>query len=111
MRRILLNSIVLQNGMSSRVDGSGQPLGTQFGGDCVLSHLVVGIDGTVVVPPSEALIRAIPDLDSNFRLLNTPNNRMYVIDKGVVSESVWNDHFGSVRPKGDGYDIGVHELR
>jgi len=111
VRRILLNSIVLQNGMSSRVDGSGQPLGTQFGGDCVLSHLVVGIDGTVVVPPSEALIRAIPDLDSNFRLLNTPNNRMYVIDKGVVSESVWNDHFGSVRPKGDGYDIGVHELR
>jgi len=109
--RSVANSIVIQNAMSTRVDASGQPLGSQFAGDCRLSNLVVGIDGTVVVPPSEGLIRAIPDLDQSLRLLNTPNNRMYVIDKGVADDSVRNDHFGGLRPKGDGYDLGAHELR
>ncbi|HND11616.1 MAG TPA: right-handed parallel beta-helix repeat-containing protein [Pseudomonadota bacterium] len=109
--RAVANSIIIQNAMSARTDGSGQPLGTQFSGDCRLNRIVVGIDGTVVVPPSEGLIRAIPDLDQSMRLLSTPNNRMYVIDKGVADDSVRNDHFGSPRPKGDGYDLGAHELR
>lgn len=109
--RTISNSIIIQNAMSSRTDGSGQPLGSQFVGDCRLSHIVVGVDGTVVVPPSEALIRAIPDLDQSLRLLNTPNNRMYVIDKAIADDSVRTDHFGSQRPKGDGYDLGAHELR
>jgi hypothetical protein len=109
--RSIASSIIVQNAMSAKVDGSGQPLGSQFVGDCRLSRIVVGIDGTVVVPPSEGLIRAIPDLDQSLRLLNTPNNRMYVIDKGATEESVRNDHFGGLRPKGDGYDLGAHELR
>ncbi len=109
--RTVANSIVIQNAMSARVDASGQPLGSQFAGDCRLIRIVVGIDGTVVTPPSEGLIRAIPDLDQSLRLINTPNNRMYVVDKGIVDDSVRSDHFGGVRPKGDGYDLGAHELR
>ncbi len=109
--RTVANSIVIQNAMSTRVDASGQPLGSQFAGDCRLTRIVVGIDGTVVTPPSEGLIRAIPDLDQSLRLINTPNNRMYVIDKGIGDETVRSDHFGGGRPKGDGYDLGAHELR
>ncbi len=109
--RTIGNSVIIQNAMSSRVDGSGQPLGSQFAGDCRLSKIVIGVDGTVAVPPSEGLIRAIPDLDQSMRLLNTPNNRMYVIDKGAADDTIRTDHFGSPRPKGDGYDLGAHELR
>lgn len=110
-RRVISSSIVIQNGMSTRVDGSGQPLGTQFGGDCVLQRLVVGLDGTQALPPSEDLIFAIPDLDQALRLLNTPNNRAYVIDNGRADDTVRNDFFGGSRPKGNGFDIGAHELR
>ena len=109
--RAIESSIVIQNAMSRRQDASGQPLGSQFAGDCRLTRLVVGIDGTVVVPPSEGLIRAIPDLDQSLRLLNTPNNRMYVVDKGIADDTVRSDHFGGSRPKGEGFDLGAHELR
>jgi hypothetical protein len=105
--RPVTDSIIVQN---SRGPGA---TGTQFSGPCTLQRVVVGIDAVSAFPPSTSVLRILPDLDQSLRLLNTPNNRMYVVDKGQADavQPLRVDHFGGERPKGAGYDLGAHELR
>lgn len=103
--RALTDSILVQNGRSAG------PTGTQIAGPCTLARVVVGVDAFPATPPSTAVLRILPDLDQSLRLLNTPNNRMYLVDKGQPDASLRVDHFGGERPKGMGPDLGAHELR
>lgn len=108
---VISDSIVVQNGRKPGMDGQGFPLGTQFLGNCRLARVVVGLDAVSALAPNEGVARAIPDLDRDLRLLNTPNNRLIAIDKGKADDSVLVDFFGGERPRGMGYDLGSHELR
>lgn len=103
----LADSLILQNGRSPRVDGLGNPLGTQFLGACRLSRVVVGIDAAGV---SGRGIPAIPDIDNDLRLLDTPNNTACCIDKAQSCEGE-SDFFGGPRKQGEACDLGAHELR
>lgn len=103
----LADSIIVQNGRSNRLDGMGNPLGTQFLGACRLSRVVVGIDAAGV---SGRGIPAIPDVDNQLKLLDTPNNTACCIDKAQSCEGE-SDFFGNPRKQGDACDLGAHELR
>ena len=107
----LTDSLILQNSKSARTDAMGNPVGTQFKGACRLARVVVGIDTVSPAAPNEQVARGIPDLDQALRLLDTPNNRALCIDRGHAVDGVALDYFGSERPRGQGLDLGAHELR
>lgn len=103
----LADSIIVQNGRSLRVDGMGRPLGSQLVGACKLSRVVTGLD---VLSITGAGIFALPDLDTQLRLMDTPNNEACCIDKAALCESKL-DFFDNDRPLGSACDLGAHELR
>lgn len=107
----LTDSLIVQNSKSARTDAMGNPVGTQFKGACRLARVVVGIDTVSPLPPNEQVARAIPDLDQMLRLLDTPNNRALCVDHGRPVDGVTLDYFGNERPRGQGFDLGAHELR
>jgi hypothetical protein len=102
----LADSLIVQNGRSHRVDGMGNPLGTQFLGLCRLSRVVVGIDAAGVSGKGSP---AIPDIDNQLKLLDTPNNAACCIDKASSCEGSF-DFFGGPRKLGEACDLGAHEL-
>lgn len=107
---LLSDSLIVQNGRSSRTDPRGNPAGTQFTG-CKLQRVVTGVDGAIFTGGPGAAIGAIPDLDSRLRLMDTPNNGTCCVDKGGPCDDLKQDYYGGSRPQGRGCDLGAHELR
>jgi hypothetical protein len=107
---LLSDSLIVQNGRSSRTDPRGNPAGTQFMG-CRLQRVVTGVDGAIFTGGAGAAIGAIPDLDARLHLVDTPNNGTCCVDKGGPCDDVTQDYYGGTRPQGRACDLGAHELR
>lgn len=86
--------------------------GTQSVSDSIVAGNTFQVSGCITSRVVESAVDLATGIEP--KLLDTPNNAACCIDKGLNPSGgamVPTDYFGTARPRGNGYDIGFHELK